>query len=73
MGEAWIQRHKPNILEDEAGEGRIFERYERACVRWIAYRIDLGGKRDFLDCLNSIGEWRWAEAVYTTALLHEWY
>lgn len=27
MGQARIQRHQPDLLEDEAGEGRIFERH----------------------------------------------
>ena len=27
MGQARLQRHQPNLLEDEVGEGRVLERY----------------------------------------------
>ena len=73
MGQARLQRHESNFLEDEAGVGRVLKCYERTGVRtWDRWR------KIFFECLNSkhgCGRdgHKMAEAVYTTTSLHEWY
>jgi hypothetical protein len=73
MGQARLQRHESDFLEDKVVEGRVLERYEQTGVRtWNRW-----GKISLNVSIISM-EARWtgmemAEAVYTTASLHEWY